>query len=120
MIYLVFLCKRLTMKKIIVIILIYQFICPVVAQQGFQFEKKVNKITVPFKLINNLVFVPIKVNGIELNFLLDTGVAETILFSLEDKKEVRFFNAEKILLKGLGSQEAVEGLKCRITCYILY
>ncbi len=111
MIYLVFLCKRLTMKKIIVIILIYLFICPVVAQQGFQFEKKVNKITVPFKLINNLVFVPIKVNGIELNFLLDTGVAETILFSLEDKKEVRFFNAEKILLKGLGSQEAVEGLK---------
>jgi hypothetical protein len=42
---------------------------------------------------------------------LDTGVDETILFSLEDKKEVRFFNTERILLKGLGSQEAVEGLK---------
>lgn len=99
------------MKKTIVIIFIYLFTTLVAAQQGFQFEKDSDKISVPFKLINNLVFVPIKVNGIELNFLLDTGVAETILFSLEDKKEVRFFNAEKILLKGLGSQEAVEGLK---------
>lgn len=111
MIYLVFLCKRLPMKKTIVTILFYLFVFPVFAQQGFRFEKDVKKITVPFKLINNLVFVPIKVNGVELNFLLDTGVAETILFSLEDKKEVRFFNAEKILLRGLGGQEAVEGLK---------
>ena len=99
------------MKKTIVIILIYLFACPVFAQRGFQFEKDRNKISVPLQLINNLVFVPIKVNGVELNFLLDTGVAETILFSLEDKKEVRFFNAEKVLLRGLGSQEAVEGLK---------
>ena len=81
------------------------------AQQGFRFDKESTKIKIPFKLINNLIFVPIKVNGIELNFLLDTGVSETILFSLEDKKEVRFFNAEKILLKGLGNQTAVEGLK---------
>ncbi|TDE42240.1 PDZ domain-containing protein [Flavobacterium rhamnosiphilum] len=99
------------MKKTLFLFLICLFVSAVSAQQGFHFEKDVNKVSVPFKLINNLVFVPIKVNGIELNFLLDTGVAETILFSLEDKKEVRFFNAEKILLKGLGSQAAVEGLK---------
>jgi hypothetical protein len=81
-------------------------------KKGFQFEKASIK-SIPFKLINNLVFIPIKVN-VELNFLLDTGVDETILFSLEDKKEVRFFNTERILLKGLGSQE-VEGLKSTIT-----
>ena len=84
---------------------------PVFAQQGFQFENEINKVSVSFKLINNLIFVPIKVNGVELNFLLDTGVTETILFSLEDKKEVLFSNTEKILLRGLGNQVAVEGLK---------
>lgn len=99
------------MKKTVVTILICLFFCTISAQNGFQFENGVNKISIPFKLINNLVFIPIKVNGVELNFLLDTGVDETILFSLEDKKEVRFFNTERILLKGLGSQEAVEGLK---------
>lgn len=99
------------MIKAFFLLIIYLVFSPVCAQQGFHFEKEVSKISVPFKLINNLVFVPIKVNGIELNFLLDTGVSETILFSLEEKKEIRFFNTEKVLLKGLGNQTAVEGLK---------
>ena len=29
----------------------------------------------------------------------------------EEKKEVHYFNTEKVFLRGLGSQEAVEGLK---------
>ena len=74
-------------------------------------EKHKKKVVIPFKLINNLVFIPIKVNGIELNFLLDSGVDETILFSMEDKKEVSFKNIEKIKLRGLGSEEEIEGLK---------
>jgi hypothetical protein len=81
------------------------------AQDDFLIEKNKNKVVIPFKLINNLVFIPIKVNGIELNFLLDSGVDETILFSMEDKKEVSFKNVQKIKLRGLGSEEEIEGLK---------
>lgn len=81
------------------------------AQGDFLIEKNKKKVVIPFKLINNLVFIPIKVNGIELNFLLDSGVDETILFSMEDKKEVSFNNIEKIKLRGLGSEEEIEGLK---------
>lgn len=84
---------------------------PVSAQEGFVFDKGIEKVTVPLILINNLVFIPIKVNGVELNFLLDTGVEETILFSLEDNPDVNFYNSEKITLKGLGSEDAIEGLK---------
>ncbi|WP_243636331.1 PDZ domain-containing protein [Flavobacterium aquariorum] len=84
---------------------------PVFAQDGFVFDKGIEKVTVPLVLINNLVFIPIKVNGVELNFLLDTGVEETILFSLEDNPDVNFYNSEKITLKGLGSEDAIEGLK---------
>jgi hypothetical protein len=84
---------------------------PVFGQGGFVFDKGIEKVTTPLILINNLVFIPIKVNGIELNFLLDTGVEETILFSLEDNPGVNFYNSEKILLKGLGSEKAIEGLK---------
>lgn len=86
-------------------------ITPVFAQDGFVFDKGVEKVTLPLILINNLVFIPVKVNGVELNFLLDTGVEETILFSLGDNPDVNFYNSEKITLKGLGSEDAIEGLK---------
>jgi hypothetical protein len=81
------------------------------AQNDFLIENHSDKVTIPFKLIDNLIFIPIKVNGVELNFLLDSGVEETILFSMEEKKEVNFNNVEKIKLRGLGSEEEIEGLK---------
>lgn len=81
------------------------------AQEDFSIEDHQSKVVIPFKLINNLVFIPIKVNGVELNFLLDSGVEETILFSMEEKKEVSFNNVQKIKLRGLGSEAEIEGLK---------
>lgn len=81
------------------------------AQGDFLIENRNKKVIIPFKLINNLVFIPIKVNGVELNFLLDSGVEETILFSMEERQEVSFKNIEKIKLRGLGSEEEIEGLK---------
>jgi len=99
------------MKKIIILFFLNIYSLTVLAQAGFLFEKEVNKVSIPFKFINNLIFIPIKVNGVELNILLDSGVEETILFSLEDKKEIAFSNVQKILLRGLGSEEAIEGLK---------
>ncbi|WP_035670691.1 retropepsin-like aspartic protease [Flavobacterium sp. 83] len=99
------------MKKVIILFFLLFNTLTILAQDGFQFSKKVDKTTIPFKFINNLIFIPIKVNGVELNFLLDSGVEETILFSLEDKKEIEFSNVEKITLRGLGSEDAIEGLK---------
>jgi len=105
--------QRILMKKTIVLGFLFFYVLPVLGQEGFLFEKNVDKVVIPFKFINNLIFIPIKVNGVELNFLMDSGVEETILFSMEDKKEVSFFNVEKITLRGLGSEESIEGLKSR-------
>ena len=81
------------------------------AQEGFRYNSTKNKISIPFQFINNLIFIPINVNGLELNFLLDTGVEETVLFGLEDAEISSFKNAEKINLKGFGREDFVEGLK---------
>jgi len=81
------------------------------AQDDFLIQGHSSKVTIPFKLINNLIFIPIKVNGVELNFLLDSGVEETIMFSMEEQKEISFNNVVKIKLRGLGSEEEIEGLK---------
>ncbi|OOV13076.1 PDZ domain-containing protein [Flavobacterium sp. LM4] len=99
------------MKKYILLFFGFLASFALKAQDDFLMDKHKNKVVIPFKLINNLVFIPIKVNGIELNFLLDSGVDETILFSMDDKKEVSFKNIEKIKLRGLGSEEEIEGLK---------
>lgn len=105
--------QTILMKKVVILFFSFVFALPTSGQEGFMFEKDVNKVVVPFKLINNLIFIPIKVNGIELNFLLDSGVEETLLFSMDDKKEVSFFNVEKITLRGLGSETSIEGLKSK-------
>lgn len=99
------------MKKYIVLFFGLLSVLSLKAQSDFLIENNHKKVTIPFKLINNLVFIPIKVNGVELNFLLDSGVEETILFSMEEMQEVSFNNIEKIKLRGLGSEEEIEGLK---------
>ena len=78
-------------------------------QNGFEISN-LKKTVIPFKLINNLVFIPVNINGVDLTFLLDSGVSETILFSLEDK-EVNFNEVEKIKFSGLGESVDIEGLK---------
>ncbi len=105
--------QTILMKKVVILCFLFIYGLPVLGQEGFLFEKEVDKVVIPFKFINNLIFIPIKVNGVELNFLLDSGVEETILFSMEDKKEVSFFNVEKITLRGLGSEASIEGLKSK-------
>lgn len=99
------------MKKLFSLFFCLLLVFPILAQDDFLLENQRSKTTIPFKLINNLVFIPVKVNGVELNFLLDSGVEETIMFSMEDKKEVSFKNVQKIKLRGLGSEEEIEGLK---------
>ena len=80
------------------------------SQVGFQFKSNKNKITIPFQLINNLIIIPVELNSIKLNFLLDTGVEKTVLFSLEETDSVSFKNIEKIKIRGLGSGKSIDAL----------
>ncbi|WP_223601705.1 retropepsin-like aspartic protease [Chryseobacterium sp. GVT01B] len=79
------------------------------AQNSFELINA-KKAVIPFQFINNLIFIPINVNGAELTFLLDTGVSETILFSLENK-ELKLSNVEKVKFSGLGGSVSIDGLK---------
>ena len=99
------------MRKLILLFFVLVAVLPASAQDEFQFKNGIDKVKIPFQLINNLIFIPIKVNGTQLTVLLDSGVQETVLFSLEEKSEVSLKNTEKISLRGLGSEDAVEGLK---------
>ena len=81
------------------------------SQSNFQFKNNKKSVSIPFQLINNLIFIPITLNGETLTFLLDTGVEQTLLFSLDDKEKVSLFYLEKISIGGLGSDKAIEAFK---------
>lgn len=81
------------------------------SQEGFRFETLKNKVSFRFEFINNLIIIPIEVNGVQLNFLLDTGIEDSILFSLEETDEVNFSKVEKIKIRGFGNKEAFEAYK---------
>ena len=94
--------------KFLMVLFLFAFSL-ITAQKGFEISDP-KKTVIPFQLINNLIFVPLNINGVDLTFLLDSGVNETILFSL-DNKEVNFNDIEKIKFSGLGESKDIEGLR---------
>lgn len=73
---------------------------------GFKSEK------IKFELVNNVIIIPIRVNGIDLKFLLDTGVNKPIVFNFyKGIDSLTISNSNKIKLKGLGEGGFVEALR---------
>jgi hypothetical protein len=91
------------MKVKLLLLLFVLLINPIFSQNGFRIESNKKRVVIPFKFINNLIIIPIDVNGTMMNFLLDTGVEETILFSLEENEEVVFSNIDKVMFRGIGT-----------------
>ena len=101
------------MKKRITQFIILLLCCSINihSQNGFTFYgTNKNKQQVSFKLINNLIVIPLEINGKELSFILDTGVNKTILFNLTKNDSLGLKNIEKVELQGLGDGEPVEAL----------
>jgi len=70
--------------------------------------QRVEKIN--FELINNLMVVPVEVNGTELSFILDSGVGTPILFNLADQDSIQLKNVSEITINGLGEGEPISAL----------
>ncbi|MEN3322955.1 PDZ domain-containing protein [Mariniflexile soesokkakense] len=84
----------------------------VFSQGRFTIQNKHRSDKIKFKLINNLIIIPVKINGVTLSFLLDTGVSKPIIFNfLNVSDTLKIKNTETIFLRGLGEGELVEALK---------
>lgn len=83
----------------------------VYAQKGYHFKNaSMRKQRVSFRLINNLVVIPLEINGKKLSFILDSGVSKTILFNITKNDSIGLNDVEKVALQGLGKSEPVEAL----------
>ena len=77
-------------KKKLSILLVVGFALSVFSQGNFELQdEKSDKVY--FKFVNNLIVIPVTVNGASLSFLLDTGVSRPIIFN--------FFNLNLFVYK---------------------
>ncbi len=75
--------------------------------EGTKYEK------VNFELINNLIVIPLEINDARLNFILDSGVSNPILFNLSDQDSIELKNVSEITINGLGAGEPLKALNSR-------
>jgi len=83
------------------------------SQEGLSLPEGLKKDKIPFDLVNNLVIIPVEVNGAKLSFLLDTGVNSTILFGVTEADSLRVNNARPVKIRGLGEGEGVVALESK-------
>lgn len=81
------------------------------SQPNFEFSKNKVSDKVNFKLVNNLILLPVKVNNVPLTFLLDTGASSSVIFSFEETDSITLKNSQIIQLRGLGKRAPVDALK---------
>ncbi len=96
-------------KKALILFLLVS--CTSNAQEGFKLPKGVTSDRIKFELANNLIIIPVELNGVPLSFILDSGVGTTILFSIDKRESLELKNASKIYLRGLGNEEPAEAIK---------
>ncbi len=98
-------------RWIFALLLIISSLHNVAAQSGFHFFNSNEKYQdVKFKLVNNLMIIPLQINDRELNFILDTGVNKTIVFNSAQLDSVFYQQEEVMHLRGLGQGKPVDAI----------
>ncbi|MBC8644156.1 clan AA aspartic protease [Flavobacterium lindanitolerans] len=92
------------------------------AREGFQWNSHKDKIDIPFQHIYNLIIIPVEINNVKLNMLLDTGADNSMIFSLPENDTIQFKKYKKVKVRGIGSEDIIEALlsvdnKIKISSY---
>lgn len=102
------------MFKRIVVTSLLIFVATLSLAQGSFHLMNAKSDKIKFQLINNLIVIPVEINGVKLSFLLDTGVSKPILFNIINLSDsLQINNVETVYLRGLGSDGSIEALKSK-------
>lgn len=100
--------KNLT--KTLSLLVLLMLSVSVFSQSKIYILKNHKKAKVRFELINNLIVIPVHLNGKELSFILDSGAKNTVLFGSSPNDSLILNDQIKTMLKGLGGGEAVPAI----------
>lgn len=82
----------------------------IIGQGQFFLKDKVSQ-KINFEFAANLIIIPIEINGVQLSFVLDTGVSKPILFNLTANDSLDLKNTKTFYLHGLGAEGKIEAIK---------
>lgn len=99
------------MKRCTLLLIFFLFTIVLKAQGNFEIQNNKGRFKQKIELVNGLVILPVEVNGVELSFLLDTGINSTVIFSLANTDSLEVKNATTIYLSGLGGGKPVRAIK---------
>jgi hypothetical protein len=99
-------------SKYITLFLFILFSLYASGQSAFNLSKE-RSSKIRFLLINNIIIMPVELNGAELSFVLDTGVSRPILFNLVNSDSLQIKNIETVYLRGLGGGGSIKGLRSK-------
>ncbi len=75
---------------------------------GFTLVEGVDKFQIPFQIHGNQIIVPVKVNGVQLNFALDSGSSKSIIFDFNGIDSLNIQMGRKLKYAGFGEKEYFE------------
>lgn len=103
---------RRIIKSVILTILMSGTILPTITRAqffGYKLMYSKKKVHMPFEIYNNLVVIPVKLNGVvPLNFVVDTGVRSSIITEKMITDILRLPYSRKITMNGPGDYIILE------------
>lgn len=97
--------------------LFFAFSLPLSGQHSGKMNIKAgesNYGAVSFDLINNLIIVPVRINGSDpLHFILDTGVKNTLITQLYASDTLHIKDATKVEIRGHGAGEPLQAYRTK-------
>ena len=74
-------------------------------------KKKSDRVYMDFELINNLVVIPLRINNSDtLNFILDTGLRNTLISNLPSDTSFTLNYSKEVVVEGLGNNQPLPAL----------
>ncbi|MDX1753767.1 MAG: aspartyl protease family protein [Salinimicrobium sediminis] len=101
------------LKLKLLILLIFAGIGINYSQENFTIKNSKKSTRLKFELVNNLIIVPVELNGLQLSFLVDTGVKTTVLLNMAEEDTTQLNPFEKIQLRGLGGEDLIQAFRSR-------
>lgn len=108
----------MTRALLLPVLCLYLFLLPIAevqcqsaVQDTVAFTSKRKSVRIPFKLIHNLIVIPLKINDSStMNFILDSGVRNTLITRLYYSDSLNLNETNKVSIQGLGTGYSMEAI----------